>query len=632
MSNTDLYWWAKPPEWKMRVKKLSIDQLKLDQELVALAKAPLNLAETNALDAKVLQLGRIAGSWERFELKPINLAILGTSTVAHLLPSIRVAGYRRGLFINIYEGAYGQQRQELLNPRSGLREFKPDVILFSMDAIGLTAQFLPSLDQPRIEQLLSEALESFQQNWNLCKDLFSGQILQQTLINSRPELIGQNESRLSGSKAAAVSLMNHELRSLATSHGVDLVAVDSRVSRDGLSHWFNQGLWHRTKQEILPTAAPLYGELVIRPLAARLGLSKKCLVLDLDNTLWGGAVGDDGVGGLTLGPGSGEGEAYLAVQEYIRDLSQRGVVLAVCSKNDEYMALTPFTEHPEMLLTRSDIACFHANWRPKPENIIDISKHLNLSLDSMVFVDDSPHERALMRESIPEVEVPEFTGDPATLPRLFSDAGFFEAVEVLDEDRARSARYQTRVKSELTRTSETDMNHFLKNLGMLLSWATFRDADIPRIVQLINKTNQFNLTGRRYTHDEVMDLMRDEKVMAFSFRLKDRFGDHGLISVVIGRRSGQDALLLDTWLMSCRVLGRKVETAVLNIVAREARKSGLRSLIGQYRATGKNSLVEDHYSALGFEPVGSEEKTLPNTYILHLGNYAPVEPAIIESD
>ena len=434
-------------------------------------------------------------------------------------------------------------------------------------------------------------------------------------------------AQIPGSRNRIVARLNEALRSTAKEEGIHLVAVDAQIQKDGLKQWFDTALWHRSKQEITPSAAPMYGELVARILAALVGRSFKCLVLDLDNTVWGGVVGDDGVEGLVLGQGSALGEAYIAFQEYARELARRGVILAVCSKNDEVNAKEPFERHPEMVLKKEHISSFVANWNDKVHNIRLIAEQINIGVDSLVFVDDNPFERALVRQELPMVAVPEVSDDPTNFPQILADAGYFESITVTAEDRERTAQYQGNLQREALRSSTTDLPSYLRALEMKLIWRRFDDIGLARTVQLINKTNQFNLTTRRMTEEQVSALMADDRSFGLQLRLTDRFGDNGIIAIVIGKIQDGENLYIDTWLMSCRVLGRQVEPTTLNLIANQARKLGATRLIGEYIPTRKNGMVKEHYTRLGFtlESEGLEGNRLFN---LDLSTFVPADTFI----
>jgi FkbH-like protein len=309
--------------------------------------------------------------------------------------------------------------------------------------------------------------------------------------------------------------------------------------------------------------------------------------------------------GLILGQGSALGEAFASVQDYAREQSRRGVILAVCSKNDAANALEPFEKHPEMVLRRTDIASFVANWSDKATNLREIARQLNIGLDSLVFLDDNPFERNLVRAELPMVAVPEVPDDPALVPRVLADAGYFEALAITPEDLERGRLYQSNLARETLRASVTDMDSYLRDLQMKLVWSRFDSTGLARTTQLINKTNQFNLTTRRYSEDDVAGVMNDANAFGLQLRLLDRFGDNGIIGIVIGRRIADAPrdVLVDTWLMSCRVLGRGVEAATLALVVSAAKALGGTRLIGEYLPTKKNGMVREHFARLGFAPL-----------------------------
>jgi FkbH-like protein len=625
-----LHWLPEAPDWRSRLKTLRAappGSAEAWELAVALANTRLDFVATNALDQAVQALFA-AGPPPGLGTRPVRLAILASATVTHLHAAIRVAALRRRIWLTTYENDYGQYWQELLDPASALHGFAPNAVLLALDAHHLTSGIDAGLDAAGAEAAVEAVVERLRECWRLAAAACRGPVLQQSVLDVFPALLGGNEQRLPGSRAAAVARLNARLREAADAAGVDLVAVDQRAARDGIGAWHSAPLWHRSKQEIAVPAAPLYGDLVGRLLAARQGLSRKCLVLDLDDTLWGGVIGDDGMDGLALGQGSALGEAFVAVQDYARALSRRGIILAVCSKNDEANALEPFDRHPEMLLKRGDIACFMANWDAKPDNLRRIAEALNIGIDSLVFLDDNPFERDLVRRALPMVAVPELPEEPALYPFVLADAGYFEGVAVTAEDRARSGQYQGNQAREALKASAIDLDSYLRGLEMRLLWRRFDRLGLQRIVQLVNKTNQFNLMTRRYTEDEVAAVMDDSRAIGLQLRLVDRFGDNGIIAILIGRMTSDDDMLIDSWLMSCRVLGRQVEQTTLNLLAAEARRMDARRLVGEYRPTKKNSMVREHYARLGFTTAHTAEDGGSRS-ILDLGAYV-APPSFID--
>jgi FkbH-like protein len=313
-------------------------------------------------------------------------------------------------------------------------------------------------------------------------------------------------------------------------------------------------------------------------------------------------VGDDGLGGIQIGQGSAAGEAYSSFQQYIKRLQERGVLLAVCSKNDDRIARAAFTDHPDMVLSLDHFVVFKANWALKSDNIRAIARELDLPLEALVFVDDNPAERAEVAQAVPEVAIVSLPDDPGGYVRALDRAQLFEVSSLTAEDLGRSILYRARQQTREARAQASDASAYLASLDMRATLAPFDAMSLERITQLVNKTNQFNLTTPRVVLAQMQQHMDDPDAVTCAIRLRDRFADHGLISVLFGRVDSRQ-LTIDAWLMSCRVLGRGVERAVFNYVLDVARTKGVDRIVGRYRATDRNHLVKDHYRALGFERV-----------------------------
>ncbi|HTZ71382.1 MAG TPA: HAD-IIIC family phosphatase [Acetobacteraceae bacterium] len=623
-----LMWLPEAPTWRADLRALAQRDGDIWADAVALANRRIDFVRTNALDEIVRRRhGEAAPSG--LPTRPVRLAILASSTVAHLHAPIRVAGLRRNIWITTYECDYGQYLQEILDKTSALYAFRPTAILFALDARHVTQGLHAALGAEDAAAALNDAKAMFLRCWRAAREAFQVPIMQQTLPDPFPALMGGNEHRLPGSRSWFVTELNAALRGMAEAEGVDLIALDREVARDGLAAWHDAALWHRSKQEVTPVAGPMYGELVARQIAARQGRSYKCLVLDLDNTLWGGVIGDDGMAGIVIGQGSPLGEGFVALQEYVRELARRGVILAVSSKNDPANAREPFESHPDMVLRLPDIACFRANWDDKPANIRAVAKELNIGIDSLVFLDDNPFERNFVREELPMVAVPEVSEDPSGIPALLAAAGYFESLAITDDDRARTAQYQENRAREQLRVEASDTDAYLRGLNMRMVWKRFDPVGQQRVVQLINKTNQFNLTTRRHTDADVEAIMADPHAFGLQIRLLDRFGDNGIIAIVIGRLQETGAVIMDTWLMSCRVLGRQVEATTLNLVAATAKAMGATRIVGEYIPTKKNGMVRDHYENLGFAVI-SRSPEGHSVAELELAGFQPF-PTFIET-
>jgi FkbH-like protein len=366
-------------------------------------------------------------------------------------------------------------------------------------------------------------------------------------------------------------------------------------------------------------ALPLYADFVARSLAAIRGKARKCLILDLDNTLWGGVIGDDGLEGIYLNQGDARGEAFRAIQETALDLRKRGIVLAVCSKNDDAIARTPFRSHAGMLLKEDDIAVFMANWDDKATNIERIARQLDLGLDAMVLLDDNPVERAQVREALPQVAVPEVGEDPTVYPRMILAAGYFESVSFTREDIARAHEYQSNAERSRMLEGSRNLEDFLRSLQMQIRFARFDAAGRKRITQLINKTNQFNVTTRRYTEQQVETMEKSSAHFTLQVAVSDKFGDNGMISVVICTVADAE-WHVDTWLMSCRVLNRKVEEAVCNHIVAQASAAGAKRIIGTFIPTDRNGIVSNLFERLSFKQ-GERD----GEWILDIASYVPFD-------
>jgi len=625
-------WLPTAPDFRgdLRAALKTTDPTDCLEKLASLAAYKPGFLETVQLDRA---LGRL-GLKEAPGFLPIRLAVLASSTVDHLLPAIRIAGLRRRLLIDTHSGAYGQYRQDLLDPTASLHQFAPQTVLFSLTAQEAIAAVPLMATVTEVDETITRLIGELRSLWQRAREIFNAAIIQQTFINVTEPLFGSYDRLVPGAPARVVARLNDRLCEAAAQDGALLLDIARASEHDGIDAWFDAGRWLQGKLEVAPQAAPLYGDFVARILAAQRGLSKKCLVLDLDNTLWGGVIGDDGIDGIVLGEGSAVGEAHLALQRYAKQLKERGVILAVCSKNNPEVAEAAFREHPEMLLHRSDIAVFLANWHDKMENLKAVATRLNIGIDSLVFVDDNPVERARIRQSLPMIAVPELPEDSAQFVRCLADAGYFEAVAFTSEDRHRAGQYAAIAEREVLLGSAQSMDEFLRGLKMSVAFGPFTVVDHARVVQLINKTNQFNTTTRRYTSEEITYFANLPNALTLQFRLSDRFGDNGLVSAMILRSTPdhEDVLEIDSWVMSCRVFGRQLEFEAMNIAVEAARQRGARAFIADYIASSKNEVISALYPSLGFAAVNETAPTNGTTrWFLNFADYVTRETHIIRA-
>jgi FkbH-like protein len=385
---------------------------------------------------------------------------------------------------------------------------------------------------------------------------------------------------------------------------------------------FASNVYVSTEMILSMDALPYVASRVMDIVGAIKGQFKKCLILDLDNTVWGGVIGDDGLEGIQLGHGLGIGKAFTEFQMWVKKLKARGIIICVASKNNEDTAKEPFEKHPDMILKLEDIAVFMANWETKVDNIRAIQQILNIGFDSMVFLDDNPFERNIVREHIPEITVPELPEDPGEYLEYLYSLNLFETASYSGADKDRTKQYQVeaqRVSLSKTFTNEAD---FLKSLNMISQVSGFTKFNTPRVAQLSQRSNQFNLRTIRYTEADIAALAADPKVIDLSFTLEDKFGDNGLIAVVIMKEQDSDTLFVDTWFMSCRVLKRGMENFTLNTMVEEAKAKGYKRIIGEYLPTAKNKMVDAHYPNLGFTPIADSQSA---QYLLDVDNYIPRE-------
>jgi FkbH-like protein len=539
-------------------------------------------------------------------LTRLKMGLFGDGTLSLLASAIVGSGLRYRLLFETLETQYGSALLDALDPASPIRSGGLDIALVSSDPISLGLDTVAT-STIAAEERVAAAFDRMRQIVDSLRSSVSGTIFVQTIPPQLEPLFGSFDRVESCSPYAMVHALNLRIERWAAQSNIVLVDIARLAESVGLESWHDPRQWHAYKLSFAAAFLPHYGETVVRTVAAARGLSRKCLVLDLDNTIWGGVIGDDGVAGIELGQGSATGEAFLAVQRMALQLRARGVILAVCSKNEDAVARSPFREHPDMLIREEDIAVFQANWSDKASNLRAIAATLNIGVDALVLLDDNPAERMQVRRELPMVGVPELPDDPALYPRTLAAAGYFDAVAFSKEDRERAAYYQANARRAATLAVSGDIGVYLASLEMICRIGAVDDVSRPRVCQLINKSNQFNLTTRRYSEEELLVGSRDQTRHMAQIRLADRFGDNGIISVLIADKRG-DVWEIDTWLMSCRVLGRRVEEACLAHLVAAARNAGARELRGRYIPSRKNGMVADHYKKLGFTLLESRDE------------------------
>jgi FkbH-like protein len=454
------------------------------------------------------------------------------------------------------------------------------------------------LDEAAVEQAIQAQIDEITGLWSRLDGALGCPVLKHVVELPEDLLIGAAEARLPWAPTTFVGQVNRRLRAAAPRF-VYWLDVDSVAAEVGRRNWFDPRLHYLAKFGFNPRHVPEYAQLFRGAWCHVKGGTKKCLVLDLDNTLWGGVVGDEGVEGIRLGPGSPEGEAFRDFALYVKALKDRGVILAVCSKNDLALASEVFERHPSMPLRLEDFAAFYCNWDDKPSNLRRLAKELNVDLSSMVLVDDNAAERELVRQELPEVVAIELPDDPSLFRRAVDSQRYFDSAQMSPDDLLRAQSYAGRRRMMTDQAATTDIGSYLRSLDMRGAMFRATHEDLSRLAQMELKTNQFNVTTRRYSEHHLAQYLRQDGAVCLALRLRDRFADHGLVSSMVIVREGDD-LRIDSWLMSCRVFSRTAEEFMMNGAVELGRQLGARRLVGQYVATAKNAVVAELYPRLGF--------------------------------
>jgi FkbH-like protein len=576
---------------------------------------------------------------EQTNLLSIRIAILGGSTTTEVKSMLELFLLAQGIQPAFYESGYNRYWEDVQFENPDLWNFKPDIV-FVHTTWRDASQFPELLESDaEVDHRLHSEMARFESFWEKIHTGLGALIIQNNFDLPCPRPLGNLEGSESYGRVNFLLRLNAEFARYARNHSGFLINDILYLSAQlGLANWFGRSYWYNFRMALSPTATVALARNVAAIVKSIYGKSRKCLVLDLDNTLWGGVIGDDGLENIILGRDHPVGEAFLDFQRYVKGLQRRGIILAACSKNDIETAREGFL-HPDSILKLEDFSAFKANWNPKPENIREIAAELNIGLDAIVFVDDNPAERALVADQLPEVAVPEVGSDVSLFAEILEHEGYFEVHKVVQDDLNRSAYYTSNAQRETSQSGFGNYGEFLASLDMTAEIGPFLPVYLERITQLVNKTNQFNLTTRRFTSAELEALAQDPDFITQYGRLADKFGDNGLASVMIGRVV-DDTVEINLWLMSCRVLKREMEFAMFDALVEQCRVRGIRKIVGVYIPSKKNSMVAGHYASLGFSPMGGgfEERELwcydvPSTYLpkaLHIrrtGNALLATPA-----
>jgi FkbH-like protein len=577
--------------------------------------------------ARAIRAGTVEGGTA--SLRPLRVAVLGSYTMQFAEPYLVVEAARRGRALALHFGAFGQFEQELLDPASALYAFEPDLLVLALRPEDVDPEAVArfhATSGARFAALADQVIERLAGCVTRFRAHSRGAALVANFATPSTLPLGPFDANVGESLTYAFAGANVRLRErVAALPGAAVWDYAGLVRAAGDAAWSDPRLWALARVAVASPHQPRFAAHLVRSALGMIETPAKCLVLDLDNTIWGGVIGDDGMEGIHLGDDH-PGSVFKAFQRRVLALRDRGILLAVVSKNDHDVAERCFREHPEMLIRWDDVAAARINWGPKSENLREIARELNIGLDALAFFDDNPVERAEVRANAPEVRVVEVPTDPLAYEAALAAFPDFDAPLLSGEDVARAEQYRVERERRKLETSAGSVEEFLRGLGMVAQVGLVGPTTLARVAQLIGKTNQFNLTTRRHSQADVAAMIDDPGARVAALRLADRFGDHGLVAVAIVRREGTDAVL-DSFLMSCRVMNRKAEHALMSFVAGEARAMGCTRLVGEYVPTKKNGMVRAFYPDLGFASLATDGET--TRWELPLGEDALPWPELI---
>lgn len=558
------------------------------------------------------------------ELPQCKIAIMGDCSTQHLATAVKGEAFNRGLGANVLDCDYDQVKLLVLDPNSELYSFDPEYVFVQLCTEKLYQRYLAKSQDER-KSFWRDELQTVVSTWERMEAQSSMRILQANFPEYDDRIFGDFSARVDWSFIRQLRLLNAHLMEAADEHAqvgiIDLLGLQVEM---GSSLFEDARLYASSKMPLTLDAVCRVAERIVDAVQARRGAVRKCVVADLDNTLWGGVIGDDGMSGIQIGE-LGTGAAFTALQHWLKELSQRGIILTVCSKNQDDIAREPFEHHPEMVLRLDDIAVFVANWEDKASNVRYIQETLNIGADSMVFLDDNPFERELVKKALPEVAVPDLPDDPAERLGYLRRLNLFETASFSSGDVQRTGQYIAEGKRKLASKQFDDYDGYLQSLSMHAVVKPFDEFQCPRIAQLTQRSNQFNLRTQRYQESDIAEIMVDERYVTRYFMLSDSFGDYGLISLVIMKKTEDGkSLFVDTWIMSCRVLKRGVEEFVMNKLVSDARELGYERIVGEYIPTKKNAMVASLYEEMGFE------KNSAGQFELVLSGYEPKKTFVLE--
>ena len=542
---------------------------------------------------------------ERSDFTPVKIAILGGSTTNDIRQILELFLLNNGIWPCFYESEYNRYYEDIVFENPALNEFSPDIIYIHTSNRNILER--PSLKDSSfdIDTLLLNTVKKFKTIWDTAREKYHCTIIQNNFELPYFRLLGNRDASDVHGFTNFITRLNQKFYDYANLHE-DFYIHDilTESSLYGLEEWANPYYWYMYKYALSVPAIPYTCYGLSNIIKSLYGKNKKAIALDFDNTLWSGVIGDLGADGIEIGMETAVGETYMEFQKYLQGLQSLGVLLTAASKNDKEVALSGLNR-PDSVLKPEDFADMQINWERKDQNILKTAEQLHLLPDSFVFADDNPAEREIVRKGLRGIAVPELS-KPEEYIKLIDRNGYFEVTRLSEDDLKRKQMYAENVKREIKKSTYVDYGEYLKDLLMKAEIDSFVPKYLNRIAQLTNKSNQFNLTTKRYSLKEIEDATEDEKKLTLYGKLEDKFGDNGVVSVLIGTKKGT-ALHMDLWLMSCRVLKRDMEYAMMDTLVKKCKEQGIKTIIGYYYPTIKNEMVKDFYSKMGFRKIREDE-------------------------
>ena len=556
---------------------------------------------------------------EQTDWLDIKIAVLGGSTTHDIKDMLDLFLLNEGIRSQFYESEYNQYWQDIMFDNTELEEFKPDIIFIHTSNRNVTTYPALSDSKEAVDELVKTTYRHFEAEWSRIEEKYGCVVIQNNFDYPYWRLQGNREASDYHGSVNFLTRLNMLFAEYAQNHSNFFIHDLNYLSAAyGIDKWFSPFEWFMYKNAVSMQAIPTFAHSVTNIIKSIYGKNKKAFALDLDNTLWGGIIGDDGPENLKIGQETPLGEAYSEFQEYLKAHKQLGVILNIISKNENENALAGLN-HPDMILKPDDFIMIKANWEPKSQNLVDVAHTLSLTPDSFVFVDDNPAEREIIRQQVKNATVPEVGDTPETFIRVIDKMGYFEQTVVSLDDASRVKMYKENAERARAELSFSDYHEYLLSLEMRAEIGAFIPTFFSRLSQLSNKSNQFNLTTRRYTQAEIEEIATNDEYITLYGKLEDKFGDNGVVSIVIGHQV-IDVVDIDLWLMSCRVLKRDMEYAMMDKLVEECRKRDVKRIIGYYYPTAKNGMVREFYKTLGFTKTG-EDNTGNSRWEIDLESY-----------